>query len=154
MAQAASAPLHSSDMPGLRLPNLPVLNWPFLIFSANSIPLMVMLRVCVPHPGRGRLAGPPPPRAAGAALESCKVPGALAFGFIQHAGHRPCSRFYKTRFDYATGRVAVVLKPHQHMPRASRVALWPRPVFPLRTRLTKRAFSSCSRANIRTDPGS
>jgi hypothetical protein len=40
-AQAASAALHSSDMLGLELPNLPVLNWSFLIFSANSIPLMV-----------------------------------------------------------------------------------------------------------------
>src|SRR6266852_8283652 len=41
MGQAASAALHSSDMLGLHLPSLPVLNWPFLIFSANSIPLMV-----------------------------------------------------------------------------------------------------------------
>jgi hypothetical protein len=41
MGQAASAALHISDMLGLQLPDLPVLNWPFLNFSANSIPLMV-----------------------------------------------------------------------------------------------------------------
>jgi hypothetical protein len=41
MGQAASAALHSSDMVALHPPSLLVLNWPFLIFSANSIPLMV-----------------------------------------------------------------------------------------------------------------
>ena len=39
--QAASATLHSSDMVAFRFLSLPVLNWPFLIFSANSIPLRV-----------------------------------------------------------------------------------------------------------------
>ena len=38
---AASAALHSSDMVALQPPSLPVLNWPFLIFPANSMPLMV-----------------------------------------------------------------------------------------------------------------
>ena len=39
--QAASAALHSSDMVALRPRSLPVLNWRFLIFSANSMPIMV-----------------------------------------------------------------------------------------------------------------
>ena len=39
-AQAASAALHSSVIVALR-PSLPVLNCPFLIFSASSIPEIV-----------------------------------------------------------------------------------------------------------------
>jgi hypothetical protein len=42
MGQAASAAFQSSDGVHFRCPNLPVLNWPFLIFSANSIPLIVI----------------------------------------------------------------------------------------------------------------
>jgi hypothetical protein len=41
-AHAASAACHSSDIVALRPPNLPVLNCPFLIFSASSIPLIVI----------------------------------------------------------------------------------------------------------------
>ncbi len=37
MGEAASAALHSSDMVAIRFLSLPILNWPFLIFSANSI---------------------------------------------------------------------------------------------------------------------
>ena len=40
--QAASAAFHSSERVAIRIPSLPVLNWRFLIFSANSIPLMVI----------------------------------------------------------------------------------------------------------------
>src|SRR5215471_3977271 len=39
--QAASGAFHSSDMVASAPPRLPVLNCPFLIFSANSIPLIV-----------------------------------------------------------------------------------------------------------------
>src|SRR5215813_3574479 len=39
--QAASAAFHSSDMAAVAPPSLSVLNCPFLIFSANSIPLIV-----------------------------------------------------------------------------------------------------------------
>src|SRR5215831_11100332 len=39
--QAASAAFHCSDMAALAPPSLPVLNCPFLIFSANSIPPIV-----------------------------------------------------------------------------------------------------------------
>src|SRR5215831_11135340 len=39
--QAASASFHSSDLVASAPPSLPVLNCPFLIFSANSIPLIV-----------------------------------------------------------------------------------------------------------------
>src|SRR5215471_7363645 len=41
-SQAASAAFHNSDRGDIRIPSLPVLNWRFLIFSANSIPLMVI----------------------------------------------------------------------------------------------------------------
>ena len=41
-SQAASAAFHSSDIVDIRIPSLPVLNWRFLIFSANSIPLRVI----------------------------------------------------------------------------------------------------------------
>ena len=40
--QAASAAFHSSDIVDIRIPSLPVLNWRFGTFSANSIPLMVI----------------------------------------------------------------------------------------------------------------
>jgi hypothetical protein len=40
-AQAASAASHNSDIVAFRPPSLPVLNCPFLIFSANSIPEIV-----------------------------------------------------------------------------------------------------------------
>src|SRR5712691_705067 len=40
-AQAASAAFHNSDIVAFRPPSLPVLNCPFLIFSANSIPEIV-----------------------------------------------------------------------------------------------------------------
>jgi hypothetical protein len=111
MGQAASAPLHSSDMPGLRLPNLPVLHWQFLIFSAKSIPLMVMLS-----------SVPTASWPCGAGRTTASERGGGCFGVLQgslrtgfrassNTGRRPSSRFYKTRFDYATGRIAVVLRP-------------------------------------------
>ena len=40
--QPVRAGLQSSDMVPLPRPNSPVLNCPFLIFSANSIPLIVI----------------------------------------------------------------------------------------------------------------
>ena len=55
-AQAASAAFHNSDMVAFRPPNLPVLNCPFLIFSANSIPeIVTVARSNRLNPSMGRI---------------------------------------------------------------------------------------------------
>src|SRR6266567_3917424 len=47
MAQAASAAFHNSDIVAFRPPSLPVFYCPFLIFSANSIPEIVIAALSI-----------------------------------------------------------------------------------------------------------